>query len=151
VLQVPSSTIIRLTTSICSVDKVEVEPVIRYNNPLDHLDEEDDDNAESTTVVSLQNGGQVLLQNGGHHSNGHSAICVQNGDHVLQQNGGHHNNVENGHSAICAQNGGAQQNGHVVAENGATEEEEADEEPPVNIITGPDWESVNYTVTKVIN
>jgi hypothetical protein len=38
-------------------------------------------------------------------------------------------------------------NGVIEVEN---KEEEVDEEPPVNIISGPDWESVNYSVTKVI-
>ena len=95
------------------MDKVEVEPVIRYTNPLDHLDEEEDDN-ESTTTISLQNGRGQPIQNG-------AAQPVQNGHHDPHE-----------------------------VENGATEDgEEVDEEPPVNIITGPDWESVNYTVTKV--
>ncbi len=92
-------------TFCVSVDKVEVEPVIRYNNTnLTHLDEEDDDNEAETIVV--QNGGYPL------------------------QNGRHHHVVENGAAVTDTA-------------------EEVDEEPPVNIISGPDWESVNYTVRKV--
>ena len=112
-----------------SVDKVEVEPVIRYTNPLDHLDEEEDDN-ESTTTISLQNGRGQPIQNG-------ASQLILNGAVQPIQNGAAQP-VQNGHH-----------DPHEV-ENGATEDgEEVDEEPPVNIITGPDWESVNYTVTKV--
>lgn len=87
-----------------SVDKVEVEPVIRYTNHLLTQQEEGEEEVET-----------ARLQNGGH----------------LHKNGGHH---------LHAQENGGQETDEV---------EEVDEEPPVNIISGPDWESVNYTVAKV--
>jgi len=80
-----------------SVDRVEVEPVIKYqNNGLGTLDEINE---------------EAPIKLNGHHN--------QNGD-------------------APHQNGNSQLNG--------TEEEEVDDEAPVNILTGADWESVNYKV-----
>ena len=104
---------------------MEVEPVIKYENGLEYLAEADEDD-------NLQNGSHVVINGGNIFQNG--ASVVQNGA-SLTQNGGH------------TQNGEVNHNG--VHENGVEEEEEVDEEPPVNILTGADWESVNYTVNSV--
>ena len=49
-------------------------------------------------------------------------------------------------------NGNHKQNGGINHDDVSPEEveEEADDEAPVNIINGADWESVNYRVQQVI-
>ncbi len=74
---------------------------------------------------------KFIVHNGGIQNGG---VPYQNGGEPIQNGLHHHVHVE--------------ENGVIEVEN---KDEEVDEEPPVNIISGPDWESVNYSVTKVIN
>lgn len=109
---------------ICSVDNVKIEPVIKYQNGLNNFQETDE------TEKITQNG-DFHIQNGGHQ--------IQNDDHQIQ-NGDHQ--IQNGDYQI--------QNGDHQIQNDANLTEEINDDAPLNILAGADWESLNYSVLNVI-